>query len=118
MSLYVLDTDILTLLQAGHAAVLQNVSAQPPRNVAITVLSVEEQVSGWYAKVRQAKQDAELARAYYRLANSVQSLSTLPILHFDLLSIDRYNSLRQLKINVRKMDLRIAASFLRTTPSS
>ena len=112
MNLYVLDTDILTLLQAGHSVVLQNISAQLPQNIAITVLSVEEQISGWYTMLRQAKQKPQLARAYRQLAASVRSLSTLTILDYDLRSISRYDSLRQLKLNVRKMDLRIAAVVL------
>jgi tRNA(fMet)-specific endonuclease VapC len=112
MSLYVLDTDILTLLQAGHAAVLLNVSAQPPQNVAITILSAEEQLSGWYTAVRQAKQDDKLAHAYQRFAASVRSFATLTILDYNLDCIHRYDALRQLKLNVRKMDLRIAAVVL------
>src|SRR5437867_2182014 len=112
MNLYVLDTDILSLLQRGHAIVLSNVSAQSPQGVAITVLSVEEQLSGWYTQVRKAKQDDKLAHAYYKLAESVRSLSTLTVLDYGVSCIPRYGSLRQLKLNVRKMDLRIAPVVL------
>jgi tRNA(fMet)-specific endonuclease VapC len=48
MSLHVLDTDALSLLQEGHAAVRARVAACPAEDLAITVISVEEQLSGWY----------------------------------------------------------------------
>jgi tRNA(fMet)-specific endonuclease VapC len=60
MSLYVLDTDTLTLLEDGHPAVSQRFFREPVENVAVTVLSVEEQVSGWYTQVRKAKRPENL----------------------------------------------------------
>jgi tRNA(fMet)-specific endonuclease VapC len=47
MSLYVLDTDILSMLQDGNATVTQRVSQHSPDEIKITVISVEEQISGW-----------------------------------------------------------------------
>jgi len=52
---FVLDTDALTLLQEGHPGSSGQFLTEPPETVAITVLSVEEQLSGWYTQVRQAK---------------------------------------------------------------
>jgi tRNA(fMet)-specific endonuclease VapC len=48
MSLYVLDTDTLSLYRHGHAAVVQHTLTHPPEVLAITVITVEEQLSGWY----------------------------------------------------------------------
>ena len=45
MSLHVLDTDTLSLLQEGHATAVARVAACPPEDLAITVISVEEQLS-------------------------------------------------------------------------
>ena len=78
MSLYILDTDILTLLQEGQRAVMAHVAAHRPEEIAVTVLSVEEQLSGWYRRLRNAKKPEELARVYDRLTASVRSLSRLP----------------------------------------
>jgi tRNA(fMet)-specific endonuclease VapC len=80
MSLYVLDTDILTLFEEGQPIVLQRVQAHSPSELAITVLSVEEQLSGWYTRVRKAKDNAQLALAYSRLAKAVRFLARLQIL--------------------------------------
>jgi tRNA(fMet)-specific endonuclease VapC len=112
MSLYVLDTDIISLLQDGDPAVSNRVAQCPPSQLAISVISVEEQLSGWYRRLRQAKQPEQLARAYERLAVSVRTLSRLPILTFSVPAIHRYRLVQKQVRNVRKMDLRIAAIAL------
>lgn len=112
MSLFILDTDILTLFQEDHANVCQHVDAMPSQNLAITVLSVEEQLSGWYTFIRKAKKIDKLALGYQGLADNVLSLRAFKIFNFDEASILRYQALRKLNLNVRKMDLRIAAVVL------
>ncbi len=112
MSLYVLDTDMLTLFEEGHPAVLQRVAAHAPGELAITVLSVEEQLSGWYTRVRKAKGHTRLALAYARLAQAVRFLSGIQILDFTEPAIRHYEQLRKTCPQVRKMDLRIAAVVL------
>jgi tRNA(fMet)-specific endonuclease VapC len=52
---YVLDTDMLTLYEEGHPKVTGCVSAHPLQDVATTVISVEEQLSGWFTMLRRAK---------------------------------------------------------------
>ena len=112
MSFYVLDTDTLTLFEEGHPNVLQRVAAHPAAGLAITLLSVEEQLSGWYSRLRQAKDPARLALAYGRLARTVRFLSKLQILDFDQPAILEYMQLQKKKLKVRKMDLRIATVVL------
>jgi hypothetical protein len=48
MSLFVLDTDTLVLFQEGHGAVCRRVLSHPMEELAISVITVEEQLSGWY----------------------------------------------------------------------
>jgi tRNA(fMet)-specific endonuclease VapC len=112
MSLYILDTDTLSLSQHGHAAVNARVLALSPGELAITVLSVEEQITGRYASLRKARQPDGLARAYQHLADTVRMLSGVPILSFTEQAILRYGQLLALKLGVGKMDLRIAAVAL------
>jgi tRNA(fMet)-specific endonuclease VapC len=112
MSLYVLDTDILTLYRNGHALITQRIEADPSPDLAITVMSVEEQLSGWYTMLRQVTQPPDLARAYHELAESTQFLGGWDILSFTEPAIARYDRLAAMKLNVRKMDLRIAAITL------
>lgn len=112
MTLYVLDTDMLTLYQTGHAAVVQRVQSCPPDQLAVSVISVEEQLLGWYTKLRRAKKRDELARAYLRLAQAVRFLSHMQILPFPEPAIIRYQGLRASHRHVGKNDLRIAAIVL------
>jgi tRNA(fMet)-specific endonuclease VapC len=107
-----LDTDTLSLLQEGHVAVVARVTACAAEDLAITVISVEEQLSGWYRRLRRAKQPEELAKVYDRLTAAVRSLSRLPILSFSEAAIRRAKALQASKLNVRKMDLCIAAIAL------
>src|SRR5262249_33974035 len=112
MSLYVIDTDILTLYETGHQAVCQRVAAHQPSELAITVISVEEQLTGRFAQIRRARQPDEIARAYLQLAEATAFLGGLQILPFPEAAIRRYEQLKSARLNVGKQDLRIAATAL------
>lgn len=112
MSRYILDTDTLQLFQDEHPGVITRVRAVPPHERAISVVSVEEQLSGWYALLRQAKQPERLAWVYRRLAATVRFLSRVQIIDFDEPAIQRYEQLKKRKIKIGTNDLRIAASVL------
>jgi len=112
MSLYVLDTDILSLYQSGHPAVVQNVQGRATDQLAVSVISVEEQLTGWYTKLRRAKKRDQLARAYQRLASAVSFHSHVQILPFPEPAIARYKALRAAHRHIGKNDLRIAAIVL------
>src|SRR5688572_29856080 len=92
---FVLDTDSLTLLQEGQPDVSRRFLQQPPDAVAITVLSVEEQLSGWYAQLRQAKRPGRLAWAYRRLIESSRFLAQLHVLTYDEKAMQRFEDLRK-----------------------
>ena len=112
MSLYILDTDILTLLQDSDPLVIRNVVNHAADDLAVTVISVEEQLSGWYTQLRRVKGRDALARVYERLAENVEILAGTAILKFTTSAIVRYENLKALKLNVGKNDLRIAAVTL------
>ena len=112
MTAYILDTDMLTLLEEGHPSVALRFPQEAPGNVAITVLSVEEQLSGWYTQIRKAKRPNRLAWAYRQLRDTARFLSRLEILTYDEAAIAKYESLREQKIKIGRMDLRIAATVL------
>jgi tRNA(fMet)-specific endonuclease VapC len=112
MTPYILDTDILSLYQQGHPKVRQQCRARPTRHLAITVISVEEQLSGWYTAIRKARSPDDLALAYESLADSVRTMARLAILPFTTAAIARSQYLIGLRLNVRHMDLRIAAIVL------
>jgi tRNA(fMet)-specific endonuclease VapC len=112
MSLLVLDTDMLVLFQEGHPTVRGRVLAHPLSELATTVITVEEQLSGWYTLLRRAKKRTQLARTYQRLAETVELLSHFKILSFTEPAIERFEQLKAQKLGVKHMDLRIAAIVL------
>lgn len=109
---FILDTDALTLIQEGHPEVCGRFLQQPPDTVAITVLSVEEQLSGWYTQVRKAKRPERLAWAYRRLTENIRFLARLHILTYDENAMHRFEQLRKQKIKIGRTDLGIAATVL------
>jgi tRNA(fMet)-specific endonuclease VapC len=112
MTMYVLDTDTLSLYQHGHPVVTPQVDARPLTDLAITVITVEEQLAGWYSQLRHASHPPQVAAVYLRLAQAVKSLARLPIITYTEIDIQRYDQLKALKLNIGKQDLRIAAIVL------
>ena len=110
--LYVLDTDILSLAQHAHPTVLQRVRQHRSDRIAVSIISVEEQLTGWYTTVRRARRPDQLAWAYENLTRAVAYLARLEILSFTPQAAARYDQFRQLKLRVGKNDLRIASIAL------
>lgn len=112
MNLYVLDTDIMTLYQHGHPHVTKQVLAHPLNQLAVSVISVEEELTGWYTKLRRARKRDQLARVYQRLSDAVSYIGRFRILSFTEPAIVRYERLRAAHRHLGKNDLRIAAIVL------
>ncbi len=106
---YVLDTDTATHLRDGHPVVTARAATVPPDEMSVAVITVEEQLDGWYAMLRRPLSKPRLAHVYLRLMETVQYYSRLQILPFTVAAIDLAESFDKQKLNVRKNDLRIAA---------
>jgi tRNA(fMet)-specific endonuclease VapC len=109
MALYVLDTDILNLVQLGDETVLNRIDDHLDDAIATTIITVEEQLSGWYTALRRSRDAERLAAVYDRFTKTVQMLSHVDILTFSESAIRRFEWLRKAKLSVRAMDLRIAS---------
>src|SRR5260370_31574920 len=112
MSPYLLETDTVSLYQHGHPRVCAAVADHQSSAVVISVMTVEEQLSGWYSQLRRAKKAPMLAAIYQRMAKTVRFYALLPILSFTKPAIARYEEPKRLKIRIGKTDLRIAAIAL------
>ncbi|MBL8825146.1 MAG: type II toxin-antitoxin system VapC family toxin [Planctomycetia bacterium] len=110
--LYLLDTDTLTLLADGHPRVKHHVKQHSPTDLCISVISVEEQLTGWYSEIRRAKTKSDVAEAYLHLQHTTHFLGRINIMPYTEKAIDRWNDLRKAKLNVGSMDLKIAAIAL------
>ncbi|MBI4602488.1 MAG: type II toxin-antitoxin system VapC family toxin [Planctomycetes bacterium] len=112
MSLYVVDTDHLSLLRRGHPAVVARVQSVPPRDLAITVITIEEQLRGWFTQVRKARDALELFGAYEGLRQVAETGAHIRVLPFSLGAVHRYLDLRRRLPRLGKLDLAISAIAL------
>ena len=111
--MFLLDTDTLSLMQQGHALVLQNVNRHPVADIAVSVISIQEQMQGFQAATNRAADHRQLASAYDMLATRLLPIwSRFPTQSFTEPAIVRFEYLRSLRLNVGSMDLRIAAIAL------
>src|SRR5262245_29785359 len=103
---------MLTLAERGHPEVTRRIQAADPLRLAITVISIEEQLTGWYTLLRKTRDPVKLARVYQRLAEAVAYVGRWPILPYTEAAMVRCAQWRALKLNVGKLDLAIAAIVL------
>jgi tRNA(fMet)-specific endonuclease VapC len=108
----VLDTDVLTLYQSGDPLIVRRTQAIPMAELAVTVITVEEELTGWYTRLRRARRRDQLAAAYQRLASAVRFLARFQILTFSEPAIVRFELLRAAHRRLGRNDLRIAATVL------
>ena len=108
--LHVLDTDCFTLFQFGHAEVVAHAAAVA--GLAITIVTVDESLTGWYSRLRQSKTSEQLAMAYRGLHKTVDAIRQMDVLPYSQLAIEHQLRLRHQFRRLGKMDLAIAAIAL------
>jgi tRNA(fMet)-specific endonuclease VapC len=112
MTLWVLDTDHVSLLQRGHPVVITKVAAVNPSEIVVTIITIVEQMYGRLDVIKRAKSKQELITAYALLKETFNRLCQANILDFNEAAFDIYNELQKAKIRVGTQDLRIAAIAL------
>ena len=113
MSLFLLDTDTLSLLEQGNPTALRHANSHPISDISTSALSLQEQTQGWQAALNRARQHQQLALAYDRLTVRLLPVwCRFHVLSFAEPAILRFEQLRSLRLNVGMMDLRIAAVAL------
>jgi tRNA(fMet)-specific endonuclease VapC len=112
MSLYLLDTDHVSLYQMGYPRIVQHILGHLQDQLAITVITVEEQLSGWQRSLRQARDDSRRAEVYRRMALAIEHLSGWSVFPFPLSAVTRHADLLRQRLNVSSNDLKIAAIAL------
>jgi tRNA(fMet)-specific endonuclease VapC len=113
VSLYVLDTDIISLFSRQHPVVMARVAAaRQAHEVAVTAITVDESYAGWHARVRKARKPPEIADAFAGLAEAAAVFGSFSIIPFPVPAIRRFDALKKLKLNTGPNDLRIAAIAL------
>jgi tRNA(fMet)-specific endonuclease VapC len=112
MTLYILDTDHVSLSQRSHPLVLQRMALVGRNNLATTIVTVEEQIQGRFAVIKRAAGGEKLIWAYQDLQNTLGYFTTMTICPFASIANEQYELLRQQKIRIGAQDLRIAAIVL------
>jgi tRNA(fMet)-specific endonuclease VapC len=110
--LFLLDTDTLSLLQRGEPIVRRRIATAPPGEIAVALVTVEEQFQGRLAVIRQSRTPEQIARSYERLAETLQFFCAVATLPFNSVAAERFAALRQQGVRIGTRDLRIAATAL------
>ena len=112
MTLFILDSDHLSLYQQGHKSLRQHILTLQPTQIAITIVSVEELIRGRLAQIRRATKPQSRLSAYHWLSETLDFLCKLPVLKYNRQADQRFEILRAQKIRIGTQDLRIAAIAL------
>jgi tRNA(fMet)-specific endonuclease VapC len=115
MSLYVMDTDHLSLYQRGYPSLHDRISATQQNaddDLVITVVSLEEQLAGRLAQIRKATTPQNLITSYAYLRMTYLFLKGFELLDYDTSADNCFQGLRKAGIRIGTQDLRIAAITL------
>lgn len=112
MSLYILDTDHVSLFQSQHSLVTQRIITTEPNTIAVTIVTLEEQLYGRLNRIRRAKTLEALVSAYAKLRATWDFFNTINLLDFTEEAYACYTNLIRQKIRIGTQDLKIAAIAL------
>jgi tRNA(fMet)-specific endonuclease VapC len=112
VSLWVLDTDHLSLLQRGYPQVRQRINAVSCEEIAITMVTVVEQLYGRLNQIKSANSEDALTFSYRQLRETLEDFRNINLLDFDLDAYNSYTDLVRQRIRIGTQDLRIAATVI------
>ncbi len=112
-----LDTDHLSELKYADSErcvrLKDRLRAGPEEVVAVSIISVEEQMRGWFSAIAKERQAKRQVLAYADLARLFDYFQAFTILLFDeRASAGQFDSLKAARIRIATMDLKIAAIAL------
>jgi tRNA(fMet)-specific endonuclease VapC len=114
MTLYILDTDHLSLYGRNHPSLIDRLQVASV-NLTTTAINVEEQLRGRLAQVAEAKVGISSTNAYRWLSETVKLLADFEILQFTAEAQLIYQDFKSQRIRVGTQDLRIASIVIAHT---
>ena len=84
--MYLLDTDHLSLLQRGGEGakkLLARLADAGTSEIAVTIISYEEQTRGWFSYLARARSLEVQVRAYRLLKKHLDNYCAIPVVEFD-----------------------------------
>ena len=113
--MYLLDTDHLSLLQRGGAEakrLLARLANAGSSEIAVTIISYEEQTRGWFSYLARARSLEAQVKAYQLLKKHLANYCTIPVIDFDSEAAEIFARLQHARLRIGTMDLKIAAIAL------
>ncbi|WP_218596688.1 type II toxin-antitoxin system VapC family toxin [Chroogloeocystis siderophila] len=98
MTLWILDTDHVSLLQRGHPVVVQKVATVNPDEIAVTIVTMVEQMYERLEVIKRAKTKETMILAYTQLRQTFDRLCQANILDFDRGAYDRESVRQKIRI--------------------
>lgn len=112
----ILDTDHFNVLQIGkgmaYDALAARMDASPDQDFSTTVVTFEEHMRGWLAGIRRAREIADEVRPYDQLIKLVRFFQAWDILRFSERAASTFRELRQQRVRIGSLDLKIASIAL------
>lgn len=107
-----LDTDHLTILTfpegEQHARLAARMAASNDPVFATTIVSAEEQLRGWLAKINRQHTPRQQITPYEHLWKLLDFLRLFPLITIDERAATEFERLRKAKVRIGSMDLKIA----------
>jgi len=109
----ILDTDCLSIFERERhfdTSILRaNLSHFDTEDIAVTIITYEEQMRGWMSFIAKAKTVEQQIYAYHRLNQFLENFRKINVLPFDENAAEIYKDLKSNKIRIGSMDLKIAS---------
>lgn len=113
---YLLDTDHLSVLQRQTGKDYSNLSTRMAHyslsDFAVSIVTFHEQMLGCHAYINRERSLNDVVKGYEMMARLVNDFKVLPILPFDAGAATTFEQLKTQRIQLAKMDARIAAIAL------
>ena len=110
-----LDTDHISLIARGRGEgqrILRRLSLVPSHEVAVSIISYEEQMRGWLAEIAGSRSVDRQKSKYHELERMLKYYCATPILPFDDAAIAIFQNLWLQRLRIGTMDMKIAAIAL------
>jgi tRNA(fMet)-specific endonuclease VapC len=112
MTLYILDTDHISLFLGNYPPVRDKV-LQLKAECSITVISVQEIFNGWVGQLNRVENEAYKIEIYQRLHLTTQFIQQMPVLNYEQTASIQYQQIIKANPTLAKRrlekDMRIAA---------
>ncbi|YAF97668.1 MAG: type II toxin-antitoxin system VapC family toxin [Nodularia sp. CChRGM 3473] len=113
---YLLDTDHLSILQRQAGQDYTNLSTRmahyPLSDFAVSTVTFHEQVLGSHTYINRARSLDEMVKGYEIMTRLIHDFKVLPLVSFDAGAATALSQLQSQRIQLGKMDARIAAIAL------